>query len=58
MNAGACNEPRQGSLSHCLPSSRICNPSARSPASDSADIKVRGPDISLGWHPTPESGHL
>lgn len=37
MNAGACNEPRQGSLSHCLPSSRICNPSARSPASDSAN---------------------
>lgn len=22
------------------------------------DIKVRGPDISLWWHPLPESGHL
>lgn len=37
MNAGACNEPRQGSLSHCLPSNRICDPTARSPASDSAN---------------------
>lgn len=42
----------------CLPTGSANQPPDRLPQIQLTDIKVRGPDISLWWHPTPESGHL
>lgn len=58
MNPGACNELLWGPLSHCMSSNKICKPPNRLPQMCLTDIKVRGPDISLWWHPVTESGHL